>query len=189
MTKTAKPGAAADLPPADTAAAPPAAAGSLEDLAQQADALGGVTDLDVAEHMASQEQAQAGPSNAVLVAQMIGAVRDTVCMVAGLEAPARTLTDDKADKLGEIWGGVLDHYGIKLSDLAGRYGVIIAATIATFPLVRDTVIETRKEIALKDARPATLPAPSPDGKPAAPAPAPVNGQTFAPGVVRPAFQS
>jgi hypothetical protein len=88
--------------------------------------------------------------NSTVFAQLLGAVRDTVCMVAGLEAPKRTLTDEKVDKLGAIWGGVFDHYGIVLSDTMGKFGPVMAAAMASIPLLSDVVIETRKEIDAKD---------------------------------------
>lgn len=146
-------------------------------------ALADATDADVG-GIPAEAPAPAIP-NAQVFAQLVGAVRDTVCMVAGLEAPKRTLTDDKVTKLGEIWGGVFDHYGIRLSDKMGTYGPIVAAALATIPLVADTVLETRKEIAQKDGRQPALAAP-PAAPGAAPAPAPAAiDKGYTEGVVQP----
>jgi hypothetical protein len=128
------------------------------------------------------------------VAHLVCAVRDTVCMVASIEAPKRTLTDDKVDKLGEIWGGVLDHYGINLASKGGTYAPILVAVMASLPLVRDTVIETRKEIEAKDkgaARAATVdadkPSPTMTIRATAPTPAPAPSAGFQEGVIKPRF--
>jgi hypothetical protein len=99
---------------------------------------------------AGAEAPQPAIPNSAVVAQILGAVRDTVCMLAGLEAPKRTLTDEKVDKLGAIWGAVFDHYGVSLSDTMGKFGPVMAAAMASVPLLTDVVIETRKEIEAKD---------------------------------------
>lgn len=171
---------------ADVAAAP---ATPLEALAssveQESSAAQGVTDADVA---GIPEPVPQAIPNAVVFAQLVGAVRDTVCMFAGLEAPKRTLTDEKVTKLGEIWGGVFDHYGIRLSEKMGTYGPIMAAALATIPLVSETVMETRKEIAEKDGQRARLPAPAPGPVTAAAAPPPAaaaNNPGYADGVIKP----
>lgn len=154
----------------------------------QASAVADATMADVGEQGQVGEPGPTALPNAPLVAQMIGAVRDTVCMLAGLEAPKRTLTDEKVDKLGEIWGGVLDHYGIQLSKQMGKFGPIIVAAVASAPLLRDTVMETRAEIIAKDAtKPAVLPAPA--AAPGLPIPPAPPAPTFTEGQIRPAFPS
>lgn len=173
------PSAAPEAPASPLAAL----AASVEQEAGAAEAAAqGVTDADVA---GIPETAPAPIPNAPLVAQLVGAVRDTVCMVAGLEAPKRTLTDDKVEKLGEIWGGVLDHYGIQLSDKMGTYGPILAAALATIPLVSETVIETRKEIAHKDGQRPALAAPEAGPGAAAAPPSAANDKGYKEGVVQP----
>lgn len=176
------------LPGADNA--PPAASTPLQALAssveQETTVAQGVTDADVA-GIPVEGETPAIP-NAALVAQLVGAVRDTVCMFAGLEAPKRTLTDDKVEKLGVIWGGVLDHYKIVLSDKMGTYGPIVAAAMASAPLLRDCVMETRAEIAEKDGHRPRLPAAAPGPVTAAAAPPPpaaANNPGYADGVIKP----
>lgn len=175
--------------PAADEGAPPAAAPAspLAALADQVEreageALRDATDADVG-GIPEQEPQPVIP-NSVRVAGLIRAVRASVCMIAGLEAPKRTLTDDKVDKLGEIWGGVLDEYKINLSDHMGKFGPVIAAVMVSLPLVEDTWTETRKEIAEKDGKRPALPAPAPGPQPVVPAPA-ANNPGYKEGVVQP----
>jgi len=131
----------------------PAVDAGLASLADQAAALqGGAQPAGQGAPGAAPMAAAPAPAvpNSKVFAQLLGAVRDTVCMVAGLEAPKRTLTDDKVDKLGDLWGGVFDHYGIQLADTMGKFGPVMAAAMASIPLLSDVVIETRKEIDAKD---------------------------------------
>lgn len=176
--------------PREGAAPPPASplqALAAEVQGAQDQAVADATMADVGEQ--GGEVQPATMPNAVAVAHLFRAVRATVCVVAGLEAPKRTLTDEKTDKLGEIWGAVLDAYGIQLADKAGKHFVIVAAGIQSVELLEETFIETRKEIIAKDAArpPQQLPPPAAaDG-----APQPIVTATaprgYTEGSIKPAF--
>lgn len=148
--------------------------GPLDGLAAEADALNvplgeGDTDLDVA---ARDGQVQPQQSNAELLAGAFRLVRDTVTQLADVRSIQATLNDGVTDHLGQMWGQVLDSYGIRLDAYLGRHGALIGATIATLAIGRNVLVAYRAEAAAKaqakgEEGPTPTPAPPPPGEGAA----------------------
>lgn len=143
----------------------------LESLAQQADNLPpplgeGVTEADVSERQA-QELAPVEQGNAELLAGMFQLARDTVTQLADVHSIQRTLPNEATVMLGNMWGNVLDGYGIKLSAYMGKHGALIMATVATLALGKNVLKGYREEMAAK--KPTGEPAPAPEPLPEVPA--------------------
>lgn len=86
------------------------------------------------------EQQQEEPSlqtNAEIIAGTLMLARDTACMAFELSSPAAVLTDQKAEKLGEMWGRVADKYGWNLAGALGDYKEEIVAFMGTVGIARE----------------------------------------------------
>lgn len=134
----------------------------LEGLASEADNLAataaapplgeGVTDADVA---AREQQQEA--TNTELVAGMIKLARDTVTEMADVQSIQKTIGDDVANKLGAMWGEVLDGYGIRLNDQMGKHGKAIMAGLFTLAVAKSVYKGYQAELAQR--KPPAAPAP------------------------------
>lgn len=138
----------------------------LEALAGEADQLAadtapplgeGVTDAD-----AGMRDAPPVHTNAELVAGMVKLARDTVTQLADVQSIQRTLDDGAAERLGAMWGDVLDGYGIRLSDHFGKHGQAIMATLATLAIGVNVYKGYRAEQAARAPTPSPAPSPLPD---------------------------
>ncbi|AOS79225.1 hypothetical protein Q5W_09740 [Hydrogenophaga sp. PBC] len=138
----------------------------LEALAGEADQLaadtapplgGGVTDAD-----AGMRDAPPVATNAELVAGMVKLARDTVTQLADVQSIQTTIADDVAERLGAMWGDVLDGYGIRLSDHMGKHGKAIMAALATAAIGVNVYRGYRAEQAARAPTPSQAPAPLPD---------------------------
>lgn len=174
----------------DGAPPPPAGAG-LESLAQQFEHLeaGGEPGAPLTPGDDGQAEPPK-PTNTEICVGMFTTLRETVCEFADLKAPRLTLTDEKCEKLGAIWGGCADHYGIDLQGQMGKWGALGMAAFASVAILMPTIQATRAEIATKDAGRSKQPA----AVTAAPSPSLVtdrgaaNAQDFKSGVIKPAFE-
>ena len=109
---------------------------------------------------AQAEQAPQQLTNGQLLTGAISAARDVFCIVTKLESPKQVLDAEATQKLGELWGPVLDKHGIELAKYLGDYALEIAAVIGTLTIgarLRSVVIA---EIIAK--RPQAAPAPAAD---------------------------
>lgn len=138
----------------------------LEALAGEADQLAadtapplgeGVTDAD-----AGMRDAPPVQTNAELVAGMVKLARDTVTKLADVQSIQHTLANDVADRLGAMWGDVLDGYGIRLSDHMGKHGKAIMAALATAAIGVGVYKGYRAEQAARAPTPSPAPSPLPD---------------------------
>jgi hypothetical protein len=168
---------------------PPAAGAGLESLAQQFEHLEAGGEPGTPATTGDEVQAEPPkPTNTEICVGMFATLRETFCEFTDLKAPRLTLTDDKCEKLGAIWGGCADHYGIDLQGQMGKWGALGMAAFASVAILMPTIQATRAEIATKDGRS------KPAAVPAAPPPSLVtdrgaaNAQDFASGVIKPAFE-
>lgn len=112
-------------------AAPPS---ELDRLADQAGQLG--ADID----QAGADQAGAAPAavpltNAQVLSTAFELVRETLCTVAGVESPRRTVSSATLAPLAEAWGAVCDKHGINLSGMVGDYILEFKALALTVPVI------------------------------------------------------
>lgn len=145
-----------------------------ESLAAEADALG----LPEGETEAGAPEAPAARTNAEVISGMIFLIRETVSELADLKTPRAMLTDSKIATLGNVWGEVLDGFGVRLGESMGKYGPVLMALGTTASIMAPIVVATRAEIATKDA-PKAKAAEAPKAAPAAP---PAEGE------IRPTWQ-
>ena len=92
------------------------------------------------------------PSSGQIIGGAVAAAREVFCIVTKLESPKVHLNDETAQKLGALWGPVLEKHGIDLHRYMGDYALEIAAVIGTLSIgasVRGAVIA---EIAAKEAK-------------------------------------
>lgn len=99
------------------------------------------------------EQAPAEPTAAQIIGGALAAGREVFCMVTKLESPRKTLDDETAQKVGALWGPVLEKHGIDLGRYIGDYGAEIAAAIGTLSIVAAVRRGVMDEIATKEAKP------------------------------------
>src|SRR4051812_9696732 len=91
----------------------------LNDLAHEGEALGQVDGGDAAAPGTALVPTPAPPTNAQLFAGAIAAGREAFCAFTRFESPRKTLSDEAVQRLGEVWGPVLDKHGINLHSYLG----------------------------------------------------------------------
>lgn len=97
-------------------------------------------------------------TNAQAVAGAIIVSRVLFCKMTQLESPAKTLSNDVAMELGNLWGPVCDKYGFNLAEIFGDYTLEFTAVMATIAIVTQVRAAAKAEI---DARKASEPKPEP----------------------------
>lgn len=105
----------------------------LDRLADQADQLGAGTDDDQAG--APGAAAAAPMTNAQVLATAFELVRETLCTVAGVTSPRRTVSSATLAPLADAWGAVCDKHGIDLSGMVGDYILEFKALALTVPVL------------------------------------------------------
>lgn len=91
-------------------------------------------------------------TNAQIIGAAIAAGRTVFCAVSKLDSPKIHLNDEQSQKLGAVWGPVLDKHGINLNKAMGDYALEIGAAVVTFEIVMALRTAVREEIAAKDAK-------------------------------------
>lgn len=91
---------------------------------------------------------------ALTAAQIIGgalaAGREVFCMVTKMDSPRKTLDDDTAQRIGALWGPVLDKHGIDLGKYIGDYALEAAAVIGTITIAASVRRGVLDEMAAMD---------------------------------------
>ena len=102
---------------------------------------------------------QAGPApppaltNAQIVAMALEMIRDTLCAVAKVVSPKKTLDDTAVKAIGDAIGPVLDKYGVKLSVVLGDFMLELRAASVTVPILLAAWSELREEVRAMKAKP------------------------------------
>lgn len=91
-------------------------------------------------------------TNAQIIGAAIAAARTVFCAVSKLDSPKVHLNDEQAQRLGAVWGPVLDKHGYNLNKAMGDYALEIGAAVVTFEIVMNLRAAVREEIAAKDAK-------------------------------------
>ena len=90
---------------------------------------------------------------------MAGAIiRDTLCTVAKVSSPKKTLSDAALAPVADAIGAVLDKYGVNLGAMAGDWIIEIRAAFVTVPLIIAARAALMSEIAAMKAE-AQVPVP------------------------------
>lgn len=110
---------------------------------------------------ADQQAAPERLTNAQIVTGTLTAVRDVFCIITKLESPKQNLDAAAVQKLGELWGPVLDKHGIDLGQYMGDYALEIAAAIGTMTIGARLRAAVVAEMIAK--RPQAASAPADDG--------------------------
>ena len=105
-------------------------------------------------------QADAAPEpEALTAAQIIGgalaAGREVFCLVTKMDSPRKTLDDDTAQRIGALWGPVLDKHGIDLGKYLGDYALEAAAIIGTVTIAASVRRGVMDEMAAMDKQAST----------------------------------
>lgn len=106
-------------------------------------------------------------TNAEIIMVIVSMARDLVCSALDLESPKTTLAQDKAQKLGELWGPVADKRGWNFNSAMGNYALEITALIGTVAIVQEVRKAYLVEVAARvSTEPINPPDPVPDATPA-----------------------
>ena len=135
------------------------APGGLDALAAEAETLTDTTTPGAAQG-AQPEPDAPGLTNAQIVGGAIAAARTVFCAVTKLDSPNVHLDDAAAQRLGAVWGPVLDKHGIDMGELMGDWGVEIAAIVVTAEIGMSLRRAVLDEIAAKAAKPVQSDAPA-----------------------------
>lgn len=122
----------------------------LDRLADQAGQLGAEIEADQA-GAAPGAPADVPMTNAQVLATAFDLVRETLCTVAGVESPRRTVSSEKLAPLAEAWGAVCDKHGINLAAMVGDYILEFKALALTVPVILAARTALLAEIADKAA--------------------------------------
>ena len=101
------------------------------------------------------DQAAAAPelTNAQVINMGLQMVRETLCGVANVTSPKRTLTDQTCEVIGEANGPLLDKWGISLSGMGGGYMVELKAAFVTLPILWAAWLALKEEMRAMRAKP------------------------------------
>lgn len=102
------------------------------------------------------EQASGAPpelTNTQIVAMALEMIRDTLCAVAKVLSPKKTLDQAAIVAVADAIGPVLDKYGIKLQAVLGDYMLELRAAFVTVPIMLAAWTELREEIRAMKAKP------------------------------------
>lgn len=130
----------------------PPAPGSLGALAAEADTLQDTTAPGAAPGEPPEPEAPR-LTNAQIVGGAIAAARTVFCAVTKLDSPNQHLNDEAAQRLGAVWGPVLDKHGLDLGAVMGDWGIEIAAIAVTAEIALTLRRAVLEEIAAKNAKP------------------------------------
>jgi hypothetical protein len=89
-------------------------------------------------------------TNAAIIAGTLQLCRDTACVIFELRSPAMVLTDEKCQRLGDLWGKVADKRGWNLAGALGDYVEEITALMGTIGIARELVQTVMLELAHKE---------------------------------------
>lgn len=145
-------------------------ADELAGLVREADQLGAEADQAAAAGEPGQADQAAAPAltNAQCLTMGLQIVRETLCTVAKVTSPKRTMDDQACQAVGEAVAPVLDKYGINLGNMAGDFMAELRALAVTVPIVLAVRSALLDELAAKRAKPIEPEA----GQAAGPDPAP-----------------
>lgn len=90
-------------------------------------------------------------SNAQLFAGAIAMGVQVFTVVTKVQAPKNILTHERCAELGELWGPVLDKYGINAGQFMGAWQLEIAAVLGTVGIVLELRTAVRAEVAAMQA--------------------------------------
>lgn len=97
-----------------------------------------------------------GQSNAELLTGTFHMLRETGCILGGVESPRRVLDDNVLAQLGGAWGAVCDKRGWDLSALMGNYGPEVTAVLLSITVVQRLNAAVRAELAAREPKPADV---------------------------------
>lgn len=120
----------------------------LERLADQADQLGAAADPDHGGAPGA-DQAPAPLTNSQVLITAFELVRETLCTVAGVTSPRRTVSTEQLAPLADAWGAVCDKHGVDLSTMVGDYILEFKAIALTVPVILAARNALQAEIAEK----------------------------------------
>lgn len=127
-------------------------ADELAGLVREADQLGAEADQAAAAGEPGQADAPA-LTNAQCLTMGLQIVRETLCTVAKVNSPKRTMDDASCQAVGEAVAPVLDKYGINLGNMAGDFMAELRALAVTVPIVLAVRSALLDELAAKRAKP------------------------------------
>lgn len=145
-----------------------AAADPLDQLAGEAETLQSSIDQANADAPADQPAAPPSLTNAQCLGMGLQIVRETLCAVAKVTSPRRTLDDATIATVADAVAPVLDKHGIQLQGLAGGYMVELKAAMVTIPVLLAFRAALVDELRARHAKPVE-PATAEPAAPAAPA--------------------
>jgi hypothetical protein len=90
-------------------------------------------------------------SNAQMFAGAIAMGTQVFTVVTQIKAPQNILTHERCAQLGELWGPVLDKYGINAGQFMGAWQLEIAAIMGTVGIVLELRTAVRAEVAQRQA--------------------------------------
>ncbi len=96
-----------------------------------------------------QEEAQAAPelTNAQLFGAALGMGTELFTVITQIKAPKAILTPERCAQLGELWGPVLDKYGINAGQFMGAWQLEITALMGTVAIGLELRAAVRQELA------------------------------------------
>ncbi len=119
----------------------------------------GVTDADVSDAQEAAKPPTLTNQQCILMAGQI--VRDTLCALAKVESPRRTLDDATLGTVADAVAPVLDKHGIQLGTVGGDYMAEIRAAMVVVPVILATRAALRDELAARDLAKAEADKPTP----------------------------
>lgn len=88
-------------------------------------------------------------TNAQVLITAFELVRETLCTVAGVTSPRRTVSTEQLAPLAEAWGAVCDKHGLELSAMVGDYILEFKAIALTVPVILAARTALQAELAEK----------------------------------------
>ena len=109
------------------------------------------TDGQGNEDAPEQDAAEPQLSNAQLFAVGVEIGAQLFTVITKIKAPQNVLSHERCAQLGELWGPVLDKYGINAGQFMGAWQLEIAAVMGTVGVVLELRSAVRAEIAQRQA--------------------------------------